>query len=395
MSVLCVVGAQFGSEGKGAIVEKIAGQYGVHIRTGAPNAGHTYFADIPGVDATSFGGEPIVIGGGRKKIVARSVPVGACNHNAQLVIGPGALVDVDLLLEEVRELDGFGLQVSSRILVDERAMVVDPVRHQGFEGGVGGVAHRAIGSTGEGVGPARMGRIARRSLPAPMPAWAHIQSVGSYREELEAHDIAVSDTALFVNRAIDDGADVLLEGTQGSGLSLVHGPWPYVTSTDTNAAQLAVDAGIAPQLVSDVLLVARTFPIRVAGNSGPLPGETTWAEVGVPPEYTTVTKKERRVGQLNVDTVRRAVMLNRPRSIAITFADYVFPELYGADTWEDMELRDRVYAWAESLGQVFGAKIEMIGTGPDTVLPLWPGEGKLPPVVWPKWEDAYGVEVPA
>jgi len=171
----------------------------------------------------------------------------------------------------------------------------------------------------------------------------------------------VGDTAAFVNECIDAGSQVLLEGTQGSGLSLTHGPWPYVTSSDTNAAQLAADAGIAPNMV-ETILVARTFPIRVAGQSGPLPGEMTWEQVGVAPERTTVTKKERRIGRWDWDVVFKAIRLNRPMGLALTFVDYWFPESRGCPEWEALPARaqERI----RSLEKVLGIPILYVSTGP-------------------------------
>lgn len=410
--VTALVGAQFGSEGKGLIAEKIATQYGVHVRTGAPNAGHTYYIDGPvvcsicGIDhdrdesAMCEDGEAT---SSRIKVVARSVPVGASNPNALLLIGPGGLIDLDLLVNEVKELDALGLHVSERLIIDERAMIIDPVRHHNFEGGVDGYAHQAIGSTGEGVGPARMAKIARGTMTTPKqgPAWLNIAQVGEWADVLEDAGISIGDTAAILNEQIDQGVPVLLEGTQGSGLSLVHGPWPFCTSSDTNAAQLAVDAGVAPQLITDVILVARSFPIRVAGNSGPLPQETTFEALGQPEERTTVTKKVRRIGIWTDELVRRAIMLNRPTEIALTFGDYLDKSAHGCTMWDALPtgLRDYVADLEERLG----VHVNMIGTGPDTIVNN-PGWGRTSrsarfinrdqpvrePLPWPTWREAYG-----
>jgi adenylosuccinate synthase len=375
--ITALVGAQFGSEGKGLIASKIADRYDLHIRTGAPNAGHTYFV--------RHDGKPV-------KVVARSVPVGACVKDAILIIGPGALLDAELLVSEVAELDALGLGVSDRIFVDPLAILVDPKRHHAFEGGVEGEAHKLIGSTGEGVGPARMAKIARGTIF--QGEWTKVEQVQSKRDFFVGNGITVTDTAEMVNRAIDEGRSVLLEGTQGSGLSLVHGPWPYTTSTDTNAGQLAVDAGIAPQLVTDVLLVARTHPIRVAGNSGPLPHEMTWEELGRPEERTTVTKKVRRVGGWSDDTVMRAVMLNRPSAIALTFVDYWNEQAAGVTEWGD--LPDDVVNRVHGVESRIGVKVLMVGTGPNTVARNSGGVHGQREVyqTWPLQQEAYwsGVE---
>lgn len=382
---MAVVGGQFGSEAKGAVVARIADEYDYHVRTGAPNAGHTYYVDGPEMPMGIAG-----YGMERVKVVARSVPVGAVNRNATLIIGAGALIDVDLLSQEVDELDRLGLDVSSRIVVDEAAMVVDPQRHHAFEGGVEGYAHELIGSTGEGVGPARMAKIARGTFAHPSPSWARIDQVKQFRDQLHNAGIPTGDTARLLNDVIDAGATVLLEGTQGSGLSLTHGPWPFVTSHDTNAATLAADAGIAPQLVSDVMLVFRTFPIRVAGNSGPLPGETSWEEIHQPEERTTVTKKVRRVAVWDLTSALRAVMLNRPTEAALMFIDYWNKDAAGVTTWD--ALPETVKYRVEDYEEDLGVPITMLGTGPDSII------ANVETLVshqsakrWPLKEQAYGL----
>jgi adenylosuccinate synthase len=385
--VTALVGAQFGSEGKGLVAAKMAEEYEVHVRTGAPNAGHTYYTDA------GF------------KIVARSVPCGAINQNATLVIGAGALIDIDLLIQEIAFLDKLGWAVSDRLLLDPQAAVIDPIRHHQYEGGTRGQAHEMIGSTGEGVGPARMAKIARGTFPSDL-AWAKIELAGEHPAVASAVDhglLQLGDTARMLNELYDAGANILLEGTQGSGLSLVHGPWPKVTSTDTNAAQLAVDAGLAPSIVSDVVLVARTFPIRVAGASGPLPNEATWEEIGQTPEKTTVTRKERRVAWFNEATVQRAIMLNRPTGIALTFLDYLFPDDYRCSDWYDLTQDARDYV--AKLELALGVFITDVGTGPDMLVgnpgvdrvrdgrflnSAVPDDDHDP--IWPSRERAYGVE---
>lgn len=431
--VTALVGAQFGSEGKGLIAEKLARNYHIHVRTGAPNAGHTYFVTtfcdhkdvewaehyeereypspvpthhrclrcgntFPNIaDETEWMPQHY-----RAKVVARSVPCGASNPDAMLIIGVGGLIDIELLLEEVRELDALGLNVSSRLMVDSKACVIDPIRHHGLEGGVDGEAHRLIGSTGEGVGPARMAKIARGTFRDW--AWAKIDQVGGtiHEDRLVTAGVRVGDTAHLLNTWYDVGRSILLEGTQGSGLSLVHGPWPYCTSTDTNAGQLAVDAGLAPQLITDVILVARTMPIRVAGNSGPLPGETSWEKIGLPEERTTVTKKVRRIAYWSDALVRRAIMLNRPSEIALTFVDYLFSEMAGLSG--DAEISKEAAPYLRDLEKRMGVGITMLGTGPDTVV-FNNGHYRTPsgvflnrddtepePLTWPVDWAAYGID---
>lgn len=359
MSVVALVGAQYGSEGKGAIAAKIANDFDIHIRTGAPNAGHTYYANSP--DMFKEGSET------RVKIVARSIPCGVVNPNAELVLGPGALIDFDLLVREIKELEMLGFEVTHRLRVDKNALILDPERHHNFEGGVDGYAHNAIGSTGEGVGPARMAHMSRNTMPGL--SWTQIMHAGTgvMLRKFARESIEVIDTTVLANSRIEAGANVLLEGTQGSGLSLTHGFWPYVTSSDANAGQLLTDAGISPLRLTDVILVARTFPIRVAGNSGPLADETSFESIGVPEERTTVTKKVRRIGWWDDALFAKAVRLNGPGClVALTFADYLAPEIKNSTDLN--AIPNTLKEWMFDVQLRHGVDIQWIGTGPDSVM---------------------------
>lgn len=149
---------------------------------------------------------------------------------------------------------------------------------------------------------------------------------------------------------------------------MIHGKWPYVTSNGTNAAQMAADAGVPPQFVTQTLLVCRTYPIRVAGNSGDLKDETTWDElsklVGEQiEEKTTVTKKVRRVGRWDESLIDDAVVLNAPTSIAITFLDYISPEDKGKTSYDELSSTGR--SFIEYVETRFNTRVALIGTGGD------------------------------
>lgn len=328
--VTVVVGAQYGSEGKGNIVEKIASDYDVHVRVGAQNAGHTI----------RFRG---------REFKMQQIPCGWINFDATLVLGRGALINPGLFTQEMDLLRREDPDIDSRVKIDEKAGVLDDCFHE-QEGGVNGEMHRRIGSTGEGVGPARMARIARDPSKFRLA-----RDVPEFRKYLH------SDTPNLIRTS-----SALLEGTQGFGLSLIHGEWPYCTSNDCTAMQLAADCGISANLIYEVILVARTYPIRVAGNSGPLKGELTWEElskkIGRPvEERTTVTKKVRRIGTWDKDLFFDAVRINGATSIALTFLDYLFPECEGMDDW--MLLPDAVKRWVWDLEILSGVRVSYICTG--------------------------------
>ncbi len=180
----------------------------------------------------------------------------------------------------------------------------------------------------------------------------------------------ITDVSAEANAAADSGKKVLVEGTQGSGLSLYHSNfYPKTTSRDTNAAGFISEVGLSPRLVSEIVLVFRTFPIRVAGaQAGPLSHEITWEELRresnslVPlDEYTSVTHKLRRVGRFDWEAACRAVMLNRPTRLALNFVDYLGFENRAASNWDDLNLRAK--GFIEEL-EDSGVPVNFIGTGP-------------------------------
>lgn len=342
MTVL--VGGQYGSEGKGAIAAHVADRYGVHVRVGSPNAGHTIY----------WKGE---------RHVMQTIPCGWINPDAKIVIGRGALVNMRLLMQELEHIEQYYPHFRDRLYIDTQAGVLDERFHE-QEGGTEGEMHRRIGSTGEGVGPARMARIARDP--------SEFRLVRDVAEEYGIEKSLCENTPLLISSLQDGGTDVLIEGTQGSGLSLYHSNWPYCTSVDTNAAGIIAEVGVAPSRVTDVLMVCRTYPIRVAGNSGPMRDEITWEELSdrigknLVPERTTVTHKVRRISEWDDGLFKRSCMMNEPTEIALTFCDYVDPDLYGTASIYDVDESKRLFEFMyehDLLG-----KVRYFGTGPQTVV---------------------------
>lgn len=352
--VTVVVGGQYGSEGKGNIVSHMANDFDIHVRTGGPNAGHSHQ----------------VMGKVYKQQV---IPVGWSNPDAQIVIGRGALVPLGQLVKELVDIYQDDHTIVNRLFIDEDACELNDTHHE-EEGGTSGKLHKRIGSTGEGVGAARQARMSRdRDRIAKM---GDASVAGHLQEMLDMQGVHIPvDKLLYRNtpallaRSVKNGSNVLVEGTQGSGLSLIHGPWPYVTSADTNAAGFLSEAGISPMLVDNVVLVIRTYPIRVAGNSGPLSRETTWPTIsqklGKPVvEKTTVTELVRRVGEWDEVLVRKAVEINQPTAIALNFADYLNPADEGLTDWD--ALSDTSKQFVSYLEATFGVPVQYIGTGGDT-----------------------------
>lgn len=341
--ITVLVGGQYGSEGKGAVAAHIANEYQVHVRVGSPNAGHTiYWND--------------------EKHVMQSIPCGWINPDALIVIGRGALLNMKQLMKELVHIMQYYPDFKKRLFIDAKAGVLDEKFHE-QEGGVNGEMHRRIGSTGEGVGPARIARLERdhekfRLFEDVAAEWGLESCVAENTPEIIAH-------------IQDHGGNILIEGTQGSALSLLHSHWPYCTSIDTNAAGIISEVGIAPSRVTDVLLVIRTYPIRVAGNSGPMKNETTWEEISKKlgrevSEKTTVTKKVRRVAEFDDDLFQQSCLLNDPTEIALTFADYVDPYIYEESNAERVEASKPLWDFMKEHGLL--GKVKYIGTGPKTMV---------------------------
>lgn len=313
-----IVGGQAGSEGKGAIAGYLAQEasYPACIRVAGPNAGHSVVNPATGV-----------------KHALRQIPVGAVtNPDAFLGIAAGSEVDIEVLRDEIDRLEKDGVRVSGRLLIDPMATVLTP-RHVDQEQGSGIVGR--IGSTGKGIGAARADRIARTaSLVRDFP--------GTFRQFGRIGDVA--------RAAVARGRDVHVEGTQGYLLGLHHPNYPKVTSSDCAALDFLAMARVNPWMFQPdqlrVWVVFRPYPIRVAGDSGPLHDETSWEELGLEPELTTVTKKVRRVGQWHHEGAFEAVEANSwpwehrynttnsslfdPIRLALTMADQIDPGLHGA-----------------------------------------------------------------
>ncbi len=244
--ILIVQGGQYGSEAKGAITAYLCERDGVdyNVRTGATNAGHTVY----------YNGKPYAM---------QQLGVGWVNPDTQLVLGAGALIDPEILAREVKMVtEATGQDVRKRLWIDPRAGLHLPEHMQ--RSAMSG-RHHAIGATGKGCSEALVDRIRGRG--------------SDYRQFGEVYSSAgynLVDTEKLLNHAWDQGATILLEGTQGQLLDLYLGPYPYTTHKQTGPAQWMLECGLSPALPVEITMVVRTFPIRVAGNSGPLPNETSW-----------------------------------------------------------------------------------------------------------------------
>lgn len=341
---MIVVGMQYGSEGKGAITSYLAPVISAGVRTGAANAGHTIYYK-------------------NRKFIMRQIPSVWINPAAKLVIGIGALISPDILFKEIEYISRFS-KIKDRFFVDYRAHLI--TKEQIIEEQNTDLALR-IGSTsaisGEGIGTAMADKTLRKSSC------------------VQARDIPklkpyLTDTVDLINTQLDMDEVILIEGTQGLGLSLEHGEFPSVTSRDTSATAIAASAGISThQFYIDVIGVTRTYPIRVAGNSGPFEEdsqEITWEELTKRAganksiiEMTSVTKKTRRVATFSKKQFLKACQINRPTEIALTFADYLDWSLHekegGSKPLDD---------FIEMIEKTSGIPVKLVKTGPTTTIDL-------------------------
>jgi adenylosuccinate synthase len=331
-----IVGGQFGSEGKGQIAAHIAPEYDCLMRVGGPNAGHSVF-ELP------------------DKHVFHLLPSGTIrNPNAKLLIGPGAVLNLKKILEEIKH---FGVEDANRLVIDENAIIItdDDIK---FEQKV----KDQISSTGQGVGHATANNILARLNGVDAHKAKNYTSylkqyIGSTYDELE--------------KLYRDDKKVLLEGTQGTALSLHHGLYPHVTSRDTCVSGCLSEAGISPMRVRKIIMVTRTYPIRVGGASGPLvSNEINWDIVadrsGKSPEElkrtekTTTTKKDRRVAEFSWTMFRKACELNSPTDIALTFTDYISAQNEKARRYDQLTRETRQLI--EEIERCSGVKASLIGT---------------------------------
>ena len=180
----------------------------------------------------------------------------------------------------------------------------------------------------------------------------------------------ISDVSEELSKYYERGKNIIIEGTQGFGLSLYHSPfYPFTTSRDTTAAAFISECGISPLIVTDIVMVLRTFPIRVGGNSGPLIHEIDWKtiqdESGYPymvKEFTTVTGRLRRVGRFDINLVKKAVIINRPNSLALMGIDYLDYKDKGKISYDD--LTDKAKEFILHLEKELNVEVKFIGTGP-------------------------------
>jgi adenylosuccinate synthase len=332
-----LVGGQYGSEGKGHIVSYLAREYDLLVRVGGPNAGHTVYE------------EP-------KPYTFHHLPSGSRSSITRLLIGPGAVIYVPKLLEEISDCS----VEADRLSIDPQAMIITDEDRQAET-----ALSAQIGSTGQGVGAAGARRITQRlKEPAQLA-----------RDTADLRPF-IRDACEVLDQTFRNRNRVLVEGTQGTGLSLYHGSYPHVTSRDTTVAGCLAEAGISPSRVRRVIMVCRTYPIRVESpsgeglTSGPMSQEISWEEIARrsgldleelrAAEKTSTTGRKRRVAEFDWELLRKAASLNAPTDIALTFADYISGKNRDARRFE--QLTEETIRFIQEVERVAAAPVSLIST---------------------------------
>ncbi len=371
---LVVVGAQWGDEGKGKLVDVLAERADVVVRyQGGANAGHT-----------------VVIGD--SQFILRQIPSGILHPGVVCVVGNGVVLEPETFFAELDQLAQRQVGTAGRIFVSDRAHLVLPY-HKLLD--AASEKSQKLGTTGRGIGPAYEDKYGRRGirvtdlrrlecargLLAERVERANrlLELMGSSEQaSYEEHAALLerlaprlvplaADTGLLVHRAVREGRRVLLEGAQGSLLDVDHGTYPYVTSSNTTAGGAAVGAGIGPTLIHGVLGVVKAYTTRV-GN-GPLPTEAPspfgeqLRQLGG--EFGAVTGRPRRCGWFDATVVRYAARVNGLTGLAVTKLDVL-------DTFDEIPVCT-AYALGEDRCEEMPAEVELLGqVRPQyEVLPGW------------------------
>ena len=417
---VAVLGAQWGDEGKGKVVDLLTDRVKYVVRyQGGHNAGHT-----------------LIING--EKTVLRLIPSGILRQNVTCMIGNGVVLSPSALMQEMGELESKGVDVRNRLLISEACPLILPYHVAMDHAREAALGKKAIGTTGRGIGPAYEDKVARRGLRVGdlfnMQVFAeklknvldyyNFQLVHYYKVEAVDYDKTlaeieavadviksmVADVTTILHQARARGDNILFEGAQGTMLDIDHGTYPYVTSSNTTAGGVATGAGFGPRNLDYVLGIIKAYCTRVGG--GPFTTEL-FDEVGMEiarkgNEFGAVTGRPRRCGWFDAVAVRRAIQLNSISGFCMTKLDVLdgFKEIkicvaykmpngeileyapLAAEKWEGVEpVYETLPGWSENtfgvtdfnqlpenarkyikrIEEVTGVPVAILSTGPDRV----------------------------
>lgn len=335
-----IVGGQAGSEGKGAITAHLTreNKYTGAIRCGGSNAGHTAYTD---------NGEEYIF---------QVLPVsGLVDPDISLYVGAESFFKIEELQREIEILNSiWGSNQEERIHIDPKASIIKE-KHTEIEAEK--KLGKGIGSTTHGVGACRVETI-----------WRSAGDI-NLAEDYSELDYVLAEPR--VNEQLINENLVILEGTQGTLLSMNQSDYyPKTTSQDCIASSFLSSAGLSPKSCRDIWCVFRTYPIRVAGNSGSLTGEEiSFEEIAEranfedpPAEYTSVTDRKRRIFEWSNKEFMKSYKLNTPNKIALTFLDYLAEEDYGKTEYEKLSIQSK--SFIRKVETLVDCKITVMKTGP-------------------------------
>jgi adenylosuccinate synthase len=337
MSVSVVIGGQFGSEGKGKAAYFFARKFGAAavVRVGGTNSGHT------------------VIGGDGREYIFRMLPTAAIDPSMMSILPSGSYIDPDILLSEIKKSG----KLEENLKIDPSAVVIDQTM---IDEERQSNLREEIGSTLSGTGAAVIRRIKRKR-----------EEIG-FAKDCPALSPYIADTKELMRGLLKSKEHIVIEGSQGFGLSLINTPhYPYCTSRDTTAGGFLMETGLSPFDVENVIMVIRAYPIRVGGKSGPLPNEIDWDRVthlsGSAEKITeqaSATGRPRRVAEFDADIVKKAIQVNQPNIIVMNHTDYIDYSCH-----DSYKIPDSVLNFINDASGKIGQRIDYIGTGKAVVLP--------------------------
>ncbi len=333
MPVTIIVGAQWGDEGKGKVIDLLSEDVDIVARyQGGANAGHTVCI-------------------GDKNYVLHLIPSGIFHDNVTCVIGNGVVIDPAALMDEIAMIKGFGVSISGRLFISHNAHLIMPYHKMLDKMSEEGQGAAKIGTTGRGIGPSYIDKASRvgirivdllnrktladklkRNIEEKNRILRKIYDtdeldvdaiIREYQEFDEKIDEFVTDTSFMLNNALAHGKRILAEGAQGALLDVDHGTYPYVTSSNPTSGGACTGLGIPPTAITSVIGVVKAYTTRV-GN-GPFPTELT-DEIGqnlrdIGHEYGATTGRPRRCGWFDAVSLRYSAMINGITDIAITKLD--------------------------------------------------------------------------
>jgi adenylosuccinate synthase len=334
---IAVLGAQWGDEGKGKIVDLLTPNFSIVARyQGGHNAGHTVYAN-------------------GRKFVLRLLPSGILHEGVTCIIGNGVVIDPQALFAEIDEIESAGIAVGDRLIISDKAHLILPYHRELDLLSEARRGERKIGTTSRGIGPAYEDKIARRGVRVGDLAnpdsladairhnvdarnrlirestmdWRQVHE--DLRRSWERMRRWVADVSVVVDKARRAGKSIMFEGAQGTLLDIDHGTYPYVTSSNATIGGVCTGLGVGPRAIDGVLGVAKAYTTRV--GEGPLPTELT-GELGnrlreSGQEFGAVTGRPRRCGWYDAVAVRYAVRVNGLDALALTKLDVLdgLPEL--------------------------------------------------------------------